>query len=424
MNLRAKTALCLTLLVGMLPELTQAATPAPVTQVADKPAIEFPSGTPGRASTLKKMKARTDNSKIGELQRGWLCSPSSDLLWTTVLYNSMSLNFGRIYKEELEKLHYPTPTQSDSLFDEAKDKPAAAPDLEVGALFKQVNANFCVDTGTAVGGVYMKVFWQVYAPEGQKVIFETTSEGSYQSDKAEKSSTMFFEKAFRAALRNMLADQGFYNAVANTTPLDAPKTSVSDKLKMTGGKPTTDPLTKNITTLRSAVVTIVSDPASGTGFFISQDGYLLTNKHVVGTAKFVKVKLPTGRELVGEVLRSDATRDVALIKTEPINVSAMLARSDDPGIGEEVYALGSPLGDKFNTTLTRGILSGYRTIDDKRYLQSDVAILPGNSGGPLLDANGKVVGITVMGLGAKGLAGMNFFIPINEALDKLGVEFN
>jgi serine protease Do len=82
------------------------------------------------------------------------------------------------------------------------------------------------------------------------------------------------------------------------------------------------------------------------------------------------------------------------------------------------------LGERFNTTLTRGILSGYRTLDDKRYIQSDVAILPGNSGGPLLDSQGTVIGITVMGLGARGIAGMNFFIPIGEALAKLGVEVN
>jgi serine protease Do len=419
MNLRATTAFCLLLLVQTLSAAAQAA-PTPVTQAADKPPIEYPSGTPGRVAVLKKIRSRTDNTKIGELQRGWLCSSGGDLLWTTALHNAVTTNFGRIYREEMEKLHYPTPTQSDSMFDEAKDKPAA-PDLEVGVFLKQINGNFCYD-GSSVGGAYLKTFWQVYAPEGQKVVFETTTEGSYQSDKPEKSNIIFFEKAFRAALRNLLAEQGFYNVITNTTPLAAPKAAGGDKLKMSGGKPSNELLTKNVTTLRSAVVTIFSDPASGSGFFISKDGYLLTNKHVVGTAKFIKVKLPTGRELVGEVLRSDATRDVVLIKTEPIDVPALPARQDDPTIGEEVYALGSPLGDKFNTSLTRGILSGYRTIDDKRYLQSDVAILPGNSGGPLLDANGNVIGITVMGLGAKGLAGMNFFIPINEAIDKLGLD--
>ena len=124
------------------------------------------------------------------------------------------------------------------------------------------------------------------------------------------------------------------------------------------------------------------------------------------------------------MMRTDKTRDVALVKTEPIAVQPIGLRSSEPNIGEEVYVLGSPLGDKFNATLTKGILSGYRTFEDKRYLQSDVAILPGNSRGPLMDAKGSVVGITVSGLGAKGMAGMNFFIPISDALAKLGVELN
>ena len=72
--------------------------------------------------------------------------------------------------------------------------------------------------------------------------------------------------------------------------------------------------------------------------------------------------------------------------------------------------------------LTRGILSGYRTINNLRFLQSDVAILPGNSGGALLEKAGQVIGITVAGLGAKGLAGMNFFIPIEDALSKLSLQ--
>jgi S1-C subfamily serine protease len=72
--------------------------------------------------------------------------------------------------------------------------------------------------------------------------------------------------------------------------------------------------------------------------------------------------------------------------------------------------------------LTKGILGGIRELNQQNYLQSDVAILPGNSGGPLLDRSGQVIGITVMGLGAKGLAGMNFFVPVTDALEKLGLK--
>ena len=135
----------------------------------------------------------------------------------------------------------------------------------------------------------------------------------------------------------------------------------------------------------------------------------------------LKVKLATGRELVGEVLQTNARRDVALVKTESAGAEPLAIRATEPNIGEDVYAIGSPYGERFSGTLTRGVLSGHRTLDTLRFLQSDVAVLPGNSGGPLLDADGRVVGIAVRALDA-GRANLNLFIPIQEALDVLAVD--
>jgi serine protease Do len=398
------------------------AMPAKVKQVEEKAVVAFPEGGQGRSSYLRTIKSRFDtpNSKIGELQRGWECGSSEDILWGPKTYNLFGARLNKVFRAEQVKARYPIPVVSDAIFDEP-GKPKADASLHVGMLIKEIAANFCQKSDAVTGGVYMKIFWQLYSPEAQKVIFEATTEGSYQPESAEKSMDVFYDKAFAATVRNLLAEQGFYAAIANP---DLARPKGPDTLKLRGAKGSGEALAKNITTLRSAVVTVSGDVGSGSGFFVSQEGYLLTNQHVVGNAKFVKVKLPTGRELVGEVVRLDRIRDVALIKTEPSGVPPMALRSNEPNIGEEVYVLGSPLGDRFNTTLTRGILSGYRTFDDKRYLQSDVAILPGNSGGPLMDGKGSVIGITVSGLGAKGLAGMNFFIPIGDALTKLGVELN
>lgn len=401
------------------------AEPSKVKQVEEKPVIMFQEGTPGHASYLRTIKARFDtpNSKIGELQKGWGgCGQSEDILWGSKVYNLFSSKLNKAFRDELVKAHYPIPVVSDSIFDEPS-KPKTDSNLYVGMLIKEVNANFCMKSGGVVGGVYMKVFWQLFSPDTQKVLFEATTEGTYQPEAIEKTMEAFYEKAFSMTAHNLLAEQGFYDAITSSKVLAA-NVPGPETLKLKGAKASNELLIKNITTLRSAVVTIVADDGTGSGFFISQDGYLLTNQHVVNNTKFVKVKLPTGRELVGEVMRIDKARDVALVKTEPIAVQPIVLRSSEPNIGEDVYVLGSPLGDKFNSTLTRGIISGYRTLEEKRYLQSDVAILPGNSGGPLMDAKGSVIGITVAGLGAKGLAGMNFFIPINDALTKLSLEMN
>ncbi|WP_175023166.1 S1C family serine protease [Rugamonas rivuli] len=412
------------------------ADPVPVKQVSDKLIIEFQPGTPGRVSYLKTAKTtfETPNAKIGTLQDGWRCGNSSDIIWNEKAYKLFSRKLATSLRTVLEKAHYPTPIAIDTIFDAPteKERPKAMPELQIGALLKDVSANLCLKEHGGIGGVYMKVFWQVYSPEVKQVVFEALTEGNFQTAASEEIPVeRIFLLAYEQAAKNFLAEQGFYNAVTRpSAPASAPapapvapKPAAPERLTLKRVKPAAEPLTKRVTLLRSSVPTVITATGTGSGFFISSDGYLLTNRHVVGTDKVVKIKLPTGRELIGEVLRSDEARDVALIKTEPVGMPALSIREDEPNIGEEVYVIGSPLGDTFNTSLTRGILSGYRVLDKQRLLQSDVSILPGNSGGPLLDTGGRVIGITVLHLAdARTMTGMNFFIPIGDALTILGVD--
>jgi S1-C subfamily serine protease len=174
--------------------------------------------------------------------------------------------------------------------------------------------------------------------------------------------------------------------------------------------------------IRAFVVTVFAGGGHGSGFFISEKGLLLTNEHVVRTAKLVKIKLTTGREILGEVLHTDARRDVAIVKVEEENMFPLPVRKKPLTNGEEVYAVGTPLSEKFNTTISRGIVSGFRDMDNQKYIQSDVNILPGSSGGPLLDQSGNVVGISVKGVFRGGAStNLNFFIPITSAMQSLNI---
>ena len=190
-------------------------------------------------------------------------------------------------------------------------------------------------------------------------------------------------------------------------------------LALTTGQAFSGRVTQNAPTMLSAVVTIESGHGTGTGFYISQEGYLLTNQHVVGDAKFVRIRLAGGRSVVGEVLRTDTARDVALVRADPVTSSVLSPRRGEARVGEEVYLLGSPFGDALSGSMTRGIVSSRRVFDGIAFLQSDVAVNPGNSGGPLLDSDGSVLGLAQIDVrGAKGIA---LFIPIEEALDKLSL---
>jgi len=155
----------------------------------------------------------------------------------------------------------------------------------------------------------------------------------------------------------------------------------------------------------------------GSGFIISNEGYILTNNHVVAGADEIKVKLSDGREFKGEVKGNDEKLDIALIKIDAKNQLplAQLGDSDAIDVGEWVMAIGNPFG--LGQTVTAGIISatgrviGSGPYDD--FIQTDASINPGNSGGPLFNTRGEVIGInTAIVAGGQGIG---FAIPINMA---------
>src|SRR5262249_14854504 len=147
-----------------------------------------------------------------------------------------------------------------------------------------------------------------------------------------------------------------------------------------------------------------------------------TNEHVVDGTDHVKVILESGQELEGTVIAADPQRDVALVKVAPAGLRGLPLRATRLEIGDEVYAVGSPLLEQLSGTVSKGIVSAYRSFDGLDYIQSDVTTAEGSSGGPLLDGHGNVVGITVSGFTeAEAPAGVNLFIPIGDALRALGI---
>ena len=161
--------------------------------------------------------------------------------------------------------------------------------------------------------------------------------------------------------------------------------------------------------------------AQGSGFIIAQDGYILTNNHMVGDAESVIVQLVDGRKLNAKTIGSDVQTDVALIKIEATGLPFIeLADSSKLEVGEWVIAIGNPFG--LSHTVTAGIVSakGRSQIgiaDYEDLIQTDAAINFGNSGGPLLNLDGKAVGINAAIIGPGGNVGIGLAIPSNMARD-------
>jgi serine protease Do len=180
---------------------------------------------------------------------------------------------------------------------------------------------------------------------------------------------------------------------------------------------------RKIADATGSVVTIINSTGSGSGFLVSTDGYVLTDAHVVGDDKTVRVRWPDGLEGLATVERASKKRDVAILKTNPRDRSPLALKRGPVTPTQRVYVTGSPAGKSFEGTVTSGIVSADRTIDGLRYIQSDAAMSPGSSGGPLLDESGAVIGLTEMHYFNQGqVASLNMFTPIGDAMDFLALE--
>jgi putative serine protease PepD len=194
--------------------------------------------------------------------------------------------------------------------------------------------------------------------------------------------------------------------------------------------PVTDTTAKAVYDDAKDAVTYISaqtpqGTATGSGFVVSADGKIVTNEHVVDGATSVTVKLGTGGQtLTAQVLAADASKDLALLKVDATNLKHLdFGDSSSLQVGDNVYAIGNPYG--LDHTLTSGIVSALNReiqapdgtpIDGA--IQTDAALNPGNSGGPLLDADGKVVGVNSQiassgsnSGGEAGNVGIGFAIP-------------
>ena len=355
------------------------------------------------------------NDVVGKMERGLFCSGGVPFQYSKKLDEWLSFSLGKKYRAEGERLGIVVPEASKSVFDDKGAKGGAA--FQLGATLLALDYRVCFDEDQTKGDVYAKIKWEVFSSRRQKVVYTTVVEASH-SETSKVPGKKFDGDFMQAIVDNLLGDPKLAAVVASGGTVDEEPTKAFAALKLDPGPTVAGGVSKSASGLLSAVATVESGVGSGSAFYISREGYLLTNQHVVADAAFVRVRLSDGRNMVGEVLRVDRQRDVALLRTDPVTVPVLPVRREEGRVGEEVYALGSPFGKVLSGTLTRGILSAKRVLEGVPYLQSDVAINPGNSGGPLIDSEGRVLGITQLQSSGQGV---NLFIPIDEALEKLAV---
>ena len=357
------------------------------------------------------------------IQQGVFCIPFRSEKSDGSL-NSFDLNvLGPAFSRNFANSNAAVANQSINLFGGTKNPTAA--DLQVGAIIRSLQLKTCVMgvLGAKIDA-NISVEWQVYSPgEGRVVATMTTSGAANQKTvQLQTAEAETIRLAFEESVRQLAASPEMKAALQKTTlgrseapanPTEAGHLSL--QVAAQGPRAIADEV--------GSVVVVALGDATGSGVLISPDGYILTNEHVVGRAKSVRIRWSDGFESAGEVVRTHAKRDVALIKADPHGRDALPLRFGALQPGDTVFAIGEPLG--FQNTVTRGVVSApNRIVDGFRFIQSDVIVNHGNSGGPLLDEKGQVIGLTDISLQMteNSPIGLNFFIPIKDAVDFLNLD--
>jgi S1-C subfamily serine protease len=329
------------------------------------------------------------------------------------------------FKTEVENAGFMVVTPGeDNLF----DPESASADYEAAAVITDEHVNACVsrgvytDKGAVRGDGSMTIDWQIYSRIKKEVVAHIhTTATSRLEDSVLGGLQQLIMTSFSANVRQMAASAEFRAAMNAPRAFTAGFQLPHQKSRIAlAGSLKAGP--RKIADAVGSVVTIMNSIGSGSGVLVSSDGYVITDAHVVGDDKEARLRWSDGIETLGQVVRVAKNRDVALIKTNPRDRAPLAIKRGFLAPGQRVYAIGSPKGKDFQGTVSSGVISADRVFDGLRYIQSDTVVSPGSSGGPLLDENGAVIGLTDIGVQNDGPAGLNLFTPIGDAMDFLSLE--
>ena len=173
-----------------------------------------------------------------------------------------------------------------------------------------------------------------------------------------------------------------------------------------------------------SVAIIKVDEGHGSGFVVSADGYMVTAYHVVAGTKKIEVVFADGTKADAELVRKNEEADLALIKVAKNDLKPLqISNSNDPEMGVDVWAIGAPKSVELGQSVSKGVLSSLRKANNVTYLQTDVSINSGNSGGPLIGKDGVVIGVVTSKLSGIGTEGIGFAVSSAEIFGKLKLQY-
>ncbi len=355
------------------------------------------------------------------------CIPDSTLKLSNANFIKDRVNFSQSIHNVFEKNGYSSAQPQAKKFTLQRNIRA---DYSLAAEIVALKIKLCGDPSRGrenwytQNSTYLKVKWDVFDNLARQIIYTTKTEGlddSFNSAAILKGTEISMEGAFTQAAEHLLADQQFVELLVNDKKINR-STTKPVKVSLVYGDDSSS-FSDKIQKIKSASATIRTVAGHGSGFVVSKLGHILTNYHVVEGSEEVVVII-NNEDYRAEVLHYDNLRDVALLRITDIYYRAPVdIHHTTAELGETLYVVGTPLDETFDFSISRGIVSSYRTLNDLEYYQTDAAVNPGNSGGPVFNEAGNVIGITVAGIFTRDGASrnINYIIPIEDAIEKLGL---
>jgi S1-C subfamily serine protease len=357
-------------------------------------------------------------TKIGSHHDGLLKVPQFPYTWNANI-SSGDYEFNLAASEQLRRYGYSVLGGDNLLFGQDQSSKAM---YQLGGVITNIMYNsFGVLAGNYTEA-QLTVEWQLFNALEKNIVFQTTTTG-YGKESGTSLAAIY--SAFRQALNSLLAEEQFASILVkkvNVVGLPPEPNKIIPISLQTNTK--SIKLPQDLEIVFESVVTLRVGASIASGFIISPDGYILTAAHVVSGVSAANVRLKSGLTMNAEVVRIDENQDIALLKMPGFGFNAVALYTDRRSeIGTEVYAIGTPFGEEFAYSVSKGIVSGYRTWQEMSFIQTDASLNPGNSGGPLLNAQGQVLGIVSWKIAIPGFEGLAFGVPISVVEQRLGIDW-
>jgi S1-C subfamily serine protease len=397
--------------------------------VLERPASEDRYSFSDKARVAKLVKVLFDlplGYRYGELRfgSGGRCSGRSlDFTNLDGPYERNVDDFADVFSRTLKQHAYPVEDEA-GVFQQSG---RAAATVLVAARILEETFNKCYPNAgerneRTFGGAHLNIEWTLYSTVEKKVILTTVTEGTtYGEMESEVGEVGILRQAFLDATERLARDRS-YRAAIDPASVASP-TAKRNRIRIRRVPESSDGLEQNLLATRNSLVNVVGEGPAGSGFVLAAPGWVLTSAQVVGDSRIVKLTLADGTRCYAEVTATSTIRDLALLEAKCPRLAPL------PLLGDEVTGRGRvsivrPVPPGTPGSLERGVAKGTRAILGMTYLQSDVRVVPGDEGGPLLDIHGNVVAVISRSMALEAeRAGLNLFVPLGDISRYLPIDF-